>query len=94
MGSIGMTELIFIFLVVLMLFGSKRLPELARGLGKGLREFKRAANELKRELDVQPIKRDFENEIKGNLDEIKRDLSETIHSEPKQVGSKSSDGKN
>ena len=40
---IGMGELVVIFLVVLLLFGGKRLPELANGLGKGLREFKRAS---------------------------------------------------
>ncbi len=73
MGSIGMPELIVIFLVVLLLFGSKRLPELAQGLGKGIREFKRATNELRNELDVEPIRRDFEKEMKGNLDEIKKD---------------------
>lgn len=84
MGSIGMPELIVIFLVILMLFGSKRLPELARGLGKGIREFKKATNELKSELDVEPMKREFEQEIKGNLDEIKNDLDKTIHSAPQK----------
>jgi len=74
-----MPELLVIFIVVLMLFGSKRLPELARGLGKGIQEFKKAANEFKSELDVEPVKREFENEIKGNLDEIKHDLDKTIH---------------
>ena len=76
MGSIGMPELIVIFLVVLLLFGSKRLPELARGLGKGIREFKRATSELKSELDVEPV----QQEIKGALDGIKNDLDKTIHS--------------
>lgn len=61
--SIGMPELIVIFLVILLLFGSKRLPELAQGLGKGIREFKKATNEIKGELDVKSIRRDFENEI-------------------------------
>lgn len=78
-----MPELIVIMLVVLMLFGSKRLPELARGLGKGIREFKRATNELKSELDVEPLRRDFEKEIKGNIDEVKNDLDESV-----QVGAK------
>lgn len=64
MGSIGMQELILIFLVVLLLFGSKRLPELAKGLGKGIREFKKAANEIKNEMDVGSIQRDFDKEIK------------------------------
>ncbi len=58
-GAIGMQELLIIFLVTLILFGSKQLPELARGLGKGLREFHRAAEDVKRELDLDDLDRDF-----------------------------------
>ncbi len=72
MGSIGMPELIVIFLVILLLFGSKRLPELAQGLGKGLREFRKATNDIKNELDMKPIKRDLENTIKKDLDELEK----------------------
>lgn len=50
--SFGPTEIILIFLVVLLLFGAKRIPEIARGLGKGIREFKDATNEIKQELNV------------------------------------------
>ncbi len=42
MGSIGFPELILIFIIVLLLFGGKKLPELARGLGAGIRNFKDA----------------------------------------------------
>jgi sec-independent protein translocase protein TatA len=42
MASLGVPELLIILLVVLLLFGSKKIPELARGLGKGIREFKDA----------------------------------------------------
>jgi sec-independent protein translocase protein TatA len=42
MPSLGVPELLIILLVVLLLFGSKKIPELARGLGKGIREFKDA----------------------------------------------------
>lgn len=48
--NIGGPEMILIFLVVLLLFGGKKLPELARGLGKGLREFKDASDGIKREI--------------------------------------------
>ena len=48
--NIGGPEMIVIFLVVLLLFGGKKLPELARGLGKGLREFKDASDGIKREI--------------------------------------------
>ena len=72
MGSIGMPELLVIFVVVLMLFGSKRLPELAKGLGKSMREFKKAANEIKNELDTAPLQKEvkqIEREIKKDLDD-------------------------
>jgi sec-independent protein translocase protein TatA len=49
MGNIGATELILILLVVLIFFGSRKIPELAQGLGKGLREFRKAAKEAQDE---------------------------------------------
>ncbi|MCH8980952.1 twin-arginine translocase TatA/TatE family subunit [candidate division KSB1 bacterium] len=71
MGSIGMPELIIIFLVVLLLFGSKRLPELAKGLGKGMREFKKATRELRDELDISEIEQDIKKDI-AQLDNVQR----------------------
>ncbi len=50
-GSIGMGELIVIFTVVLLLFGGKKLPELAKGLGKGMREFRKATREVQNEIN-------------------------------------------
>ncbi|MEO1449694.1 MAG: twin-arginine translocase TatA/TatE family subunit [Bacteroidota bacterium] len=47
----GGSEWILILLAVLLLFGAKKIPELARGLGKGIREFKDASREIKREID-------------------------------------------
>ncbi len=52
MGSIGMPEILLIFLVILLVFGAKRIPEIARGLGKGIREFKDATTDIKRELTI------------------------------------------
>lgn len=50
MGSLGMPELIIIFGIILLLFGANKLPELARGLGRGIREFKDATNEITDEI--------------------------------------------
>ena len=50
-GSIGMPELIIIFVIALIIFGPRKLPELGRTLGKSLAEFKRATNELKTTLE-------------------------------------------
>ncbi len=52
MGPIGMQEMIFILILALLLFGPKKLPELARLLGKGMSEFRRAKNELKSTFDT------------------------------------------
>lgn len=48
-GSFGFSEMLLIFGVLLLLFGAKRLPELASGMGKGIRDFKRAVNGLDEE---------------------------------------------
>ncbi len=47
MGSLGMQEIIVIFVIALIVFGPRKLPELGKSLGKGLAEFKKASNELK-----------------------------------------------
>jgi len=57
--NLGFSELLLIFLVILLLFGAKRLPELAQGLGKGIREFKRAM-------------KDTGDEIRGPVDDASK----------------------
>lgn len=73
LNSIGGMEVIVILLFILMFFGSKSIPGIARSLGKGLREIQHASNEIR-------------NEIKNSADQIKKDtlvgneLNETIRS--------------
>lgn len=50
MGPLGMPEMIMIFVVILLLFGAKKLPELARGIGKSMGEFKKARDDFEREI--------------------------------------------
>ncbi|MFT6214977.1 MAG: sec-independent protein translocase protein TatA [Roseivirga sp.] len=50
-GMPGGPEMIFIVFIVLLLFGAKKIPDLARGMGKGIREFKDATKEIKKEVD-------------------------------------------
>ncbi len=58
MFGMGPAELALVVVAILLLFGAKRLPEIARGLGEGIREFKRAmhetTNEVKGSVDVKP----------------------------------------
>jgi sec-independent protein translocase protein TatA len=61
-GNLGAGEIILIVLVVLLLFGAKKIPELARGIGKGMSEFKKGI-------------KDVENEIKSADSESKKDDS-------------------
>ncbi|MBI3895330.1 MAG: twin-arginine translocase subunit TatB [Acidobacteria bacterium] len=56
MGNIGFPELVIIFIVALLVFGPKRLPELGRSLGRGISEFRRASTDLK-----NSIEREIEN---------------------------------
>ena len=59
---IGGSELIFVILFVVMLFGADKIPEIAKGLGKMMREVKNASNEIKREI------KDSSNQIRKDLD--------------------------
>ena len=50
--SLGPWEIVLILLAIILIFGGKKIPELARGLGKGLREFKKTTREIKDEVDT------------------------------------------
>lgn len=58
-GNLGATEIILIVLAILILFGAKKIPELAQGIGKGMKEFKKAV-------------RDVEDDIKSTTDDEKK----------------------
>ena len=53
LGSIGMPELIIIFVIALIIFGPRKLPELGKSLGKSIAEFKKASNELRNTLEEE-----------------------------------------
>lgn len=81
--GISMGEIVLIFLVVLMLFGSKKIPDLARSLGKGMNEFRKATEDIKREFEqsTSEIKEELsqiETNIRQNSNEI-RDLAEDAY---------------
>lgn len=66
-------ELFVIVIVALLLFGANKMPELAKGLGKGMREFKRAADEIKREIETST------SEIKKDINEVSDDLRKDLN---------------
>ena len=67
MGSLGMQEIIVIFVLALIIFGPRKLPELGKSLGRGMAEFKKASNELKQT---------WEDEVR--LDKERQDMAEIL----------------
>ena len=63
MGNLGATEIILIVLVILVFFGAKKIPELAKGLGQGIREFKKATKDASDSV---------EDEVKKIDDSVKK----------------------
>lgn len=57
-GGLGAWEIALIMLVILVFFGAKRIPELARGVGRGIREFKDATNEVRSSIESESNKED------------------------------------
>lgn len=51
MGSFGGMEILIVLMVILLFFGAKRIPELARGIGQGMNEFRKASDQIKQELE-------------------------------------------
>ena len=76
MFGIGPLELVMILVVALLVFGPKRVPELARTLGRGLAEFRRASNDLRQSLALDELQQDLRRDRLGN---------QTIH-RPAQAG--------
>jgi Tat protein translocase TatB subunit len=68
MFGIGLPELIIIMVIALIVVGPKKLPDLAKALGKGMAEFRKATHEIKDSLDLDE-----------DINEVKRDLEDSIH---------------
>ena len=80
MGPVGMPEMFLIFILALLLFGPKKLPELGRMLGKGLSEFRRAKNELKSTFETHM--RELERETNASSTTSTPDYSSKSYSYP------------
>lgn len=81
MGGLGWSEILVIFVLALIVFGPRKLPELGRSLGKGLSEFKKASNDLRRtwEQEVEAEKEKLDKEF--------RDLEKDVQSADDDKGS-------
>ncbi|MBZ2186176.1 MAG: twin-arginine translocase TatA/TatE family subunit [Bryobacter sp.] len=80
MGPLGWQETIFIFLLALLIFGPKKLPELGRNIGKALTEFRRASTELRATFDREMANIEREtNPIKDEAHKIGSDIQNTVY---------------
>ena len=66
LGSLGFWEIFLIVLVIVLLFGGKKIPELMRGVGKGVKSFRQGMNEVEDEL--KEVTKDLDNESDKNAD--------------------------
>ncbi len=64
LGNLGTGEVIVIALIVLLLFGGKKIPELMRGIGKGVKSFKDGLNDIENEIKKEPTKEDKQDSSK------------------------------
>ncbi len=75
MGSLGMQEIIIIFVLALIIFGPRKLPDIGKSLGKGLQEFKKASNDLKKawedEVELEKEKETITSIAKDSSDLLK-----------------------
>jgi TatA/E family protein of Tat protein translocase len=65
--NLGFPEMMFIFILALILFGPKKLPEIGRQIGKGLAEFKRASREFQSQIEDEVRNLEFETEFKNTI---------------------------
>lgn len=82
-------EIVFILFVVVMVFGADRIPEIARGLGKGMRQLKDATNEVKAEIqksaEKQGLDTEFTKDIKKEINKVKDDIDDFTGSVKRQI---------
>ncbi|MCG9972281.1 Sec-independent protein translocase subunit TatA/TatB [Christiangramia crocea] len=73
-------EIAFIMFILVMVFGADKIPDIARGLGKGMKAIRNASNDIKNEIqksaEKQGIDTDFTKDVRGEIDKVKEDIEE------------------
>ena len=78
--NLGFPEMMFIFILALILFGPKKLPEIGRQIGKGLAEFKRASREFQSQIEDEVRKLEYEVDVENTIAPFS--LNETVATKP------------
>jgi sec-independent protein translocase protein TatA len=84
-GPIGMQELIIIFVIALIVFGPRKLPQLGKSLGKSIAEFKRASNELRSTLEEEIRVEETRREIMEPIESIGREAKALVEKAEKEA---------
>ena len=85
LGPIGMQELIIIFVIALIVFGPRKLPQLGKSLGKSIAEFKRASNELRNTLEEEIRVEETRREIMEPIESIGREAKALVENAEKEA---------
>lgn len=84
LGNLGFPEIMIILVIVLLLFGAKRIPEIAGSMGKGIKEFKKNINEATREIDDSPPR--YDNRLNpSDVDRPRERTPEENRPDPKRL---------
>ena len=93
-GTLGMPELILIFVVALLLFGPRKMPQIGRSIGRALGEFRRASNEFKRTIedevaadDLKDVTKDLRGlrDVGNDLKDLKRTIEKPVETTMKKI---------
>ena len=100
-GTLGMPELILIFVVALLLFGPRKMPQIGRSIGRALGEFRRASNEFKRTIedevaadDLKDVTKDLRGlrDVGNDLKDLKRTIEKPVETTMKKMFEDPGDG--
>ncbi len=84
LGNLGFPEIMIILVIILLLFGAKRIPEIAGSMGKGIKEFKKNINEATRGIDTEPPRND-NRLIDTDLNNSPVRQDDAVRPEPKRL---------
>lgn len=93
LNSLGTGEVMLILVVVLLLFGSKGIPDVVKNLGRGMNQIKNASNEIKRDLQKSALEMRKDLKLDDTFEDISKLADDALKEEPKKIESNNSTDK-